>query len=157
MNFANNLVSIRESQHISRRQFADALGVTTAAIANWETGKREPNLTTLRAIANYFMVTPDDLLADMPSNDNSWILQMQNLLKKTSFRIDNIDTETCTLYYAGTPVFDIAVTESMPHCQIQLNLLKGLYDHRFQAMSQFFSDSLYRTFVQELAKHSAND
>lgn len=82
MNFANNLVSIRESQHISRRQFADALGVTTAAIANWETGKREPNLTTLRAIANYFMVTPDDLLADMPSNDNSWILQMQNLLKK---------------------------------------------------------------------------
>ena len=157
MNFANNLVSIRESQHISRKQFADALGVTTAAVSNWESGKREPNLTTLRAIANYFMVTPDDLLADMPVDNSSWVFQMQNLLKKTSFRIDNIGVDTCTLYYAGTPVFDIPVTTSMPHCQIELNLLKGMYDHRLQAMAQFFSDSLYRTFVHELANDSAND
>lgn len=157
MNFANNLVSIRESQHISRKQFADALDVTTAAVANWETGKREPNLTTLRAIANYFMVAPDDLLADIPVDNSSWILQMQNFLKKTSFRIDNIGADTCTLYYAGTPVFDIPVTASMPHCQIELNLLKGLYNHRLQAMAQFFSDSLYRTFVHKLVKDSAKN
>lgn len=38
------------------------VGVSQAAIGNWETGTREPNLQIITKIARFFSVSLDDLL-----------------------------------------------------------------------------------------------
>lgn len=60
--FGQNLRRLRTSKGITLNKMGIELGVTGSAISAWELGKKEPSFDMLKKIANYFMVSIDDLL-----------------------------------------------------------------------------------------------
>lgn len=59
--FAERFKYLREEKGLSQERLADDLGVSHGIISFWETGKREPKLSNLMLIAEYFGVTIDYL------------------------------------------------------------------------------------------------
>lgn len=62
MFLAQNLKYLRESKNISQKTFAASLGVTSSAVAMWETDKRHPDIDIILAISEFFGVCIDDLV-----------------------------------------------------------------------------------------------
>ena len=60
--FTQNLKQLREARGLSRQELADMAGISSAAIGYYETGKREPQASTLVSIAAALHVSVDDLL-----------------------------------------------------------------------------------------------
>ena len=56
------LRELRENRQLSMAQLAIIIGVSDAAISNWENGVNEPKASYLIKLADYFGVTADDLL-----------------------------------------------------------------------------------------------
>ncbi|RKJ69381.1 XRE family transcriptional regulator [Butyricicoccus sp. 1XD8-22] len=63
--FHIKLKHIRERANISRDQLADYLNVSYSTVANYETNERQPDLNTLKKIAEFFNVSIDYML-DVP-------------------------------------------------------------------------------------------
>ena len=59
--FAERLKELRLEKEIPQEKLAADLGVGNGTISLWETGKREPKLSNLILIAEYFGVTIDYL------------------------------------------------------------------------------------------------
>ncbi len=51
----------REKAGLSQRELAYAIGVSQAAVAQWENGTSQPTLDNLRKVADILGVTPGDL------------------------------------------------------------------------------------------------
>lgn len=58
-----SLATIRRAKPMTQAALAKAIGVTTATVGNWESGRSTPPLKTLKAIADVLGVTVSDLLA----------------------------------------------------------------------------------------------
>lgn len=58
------LRQLRKEKHLTQNQLAERLGVSFSAISMYERNQREPDLKTLKRIANFFHVTTDYLLKD---------------------------------------------------------------------------------------------
>lgn len=56
------LKKLRENVGMSQYSFAKDFGVAQSTVGNWESGIREPNLTTMQRLATYFHVSVDYLL-----------------------------------------------------------------------------------------------
>lgn len=56
------LEKLRCSKQLSRREFAKKLGFSENTIYQYEKGKREPNLETLKKMAQFFGCTIDELI-----------------------------------------------------------------------------------------------
>ena len=61
--------SHRQAAGLTQEALAQRLGVVKQTIGNYERGEREPDLATLRAIADILGVTPADLLDDSPTTN----------------------------------------------------------------------------------------
>ena len=60
--FGKKLKELRLEKKLSQRKFGELFGVCNQTVSFWETGSREPDLDTLKAIAVYFEVSTDYLL-----------------------------------------------------------------------------------------------
>lgn len=60
--FAERLKELREKYGIFQSELAKVLNVTSQAISNYEAGKREPQISELIKIAEYFGVSIDYLV-----------------------------------------------------------------------------------------------
>ena len=60
--FGERLRDLRQEQNIGQVELATKIGVSKGIISLWEQGKREPTLSSLVAIADYFNVTIDYLI-----------------------------------------------------------------------------------------------
>lgn len=60
---------LRERDNLSREQLAKELSISYSTLSKYETNERQPDLTTLKNIANYFKVSIDYLL-DNPFSHN---------------------------------------------------------------------------------------
>lgn len=66
--FGENLKSLREMNHLNRKDLAEKLDVSVQSIHYYETGKRETNFATLIKIADLFAVSIDSLLRGNPDD-----------------------------------------------------------------------------------------
>jgi transcriptional regulator with XRE-family HTH domain len=68
MQFSDRLREIRVTQKQTQRAIAALLDVSERAYQHYEAGTREPNITSLIALADYFNVSLDYLVgrSDMP-------------------------------------------------------------------------------------------
>lgn len=73
MSFSEKLKFIRTSKNFSRKEIADAIGVTVSAISNYENGVSTPNYETLISLTDYLNVSTDYLLgtSEISTLDNS--------------------------------------------------------------------------------------
>lgn len=60
--FRIRLKQLRENAGYTQYSFAKQFGISQAAIAHWESGKREPNFETTQRLADFFGVSVDYLL-----------------------------------------------------------------------------------------------
>lgn len=60
--FGQRLRELRLEKGISQRKLGNIFNVCNQTISFWETGNREPDLDTLKAIAVFFNVSTDYLL-----------------------------------------------------------------------------------------------
>ena len=60
--FAERLKELRLEKGITQDKLAQETGLSQAALANWENGKRSPTAAAVITLAKYFNVTTDYLL-----------------------------------------------------------------------------------------------
>ena len=60
--FGKRLRELRTEQGISQRKLGELFNVCNQTVSFWETGSREPDLDTLKALAKFFDVSVDYLL-----------------------------------------------------------------------------------------------
>lgn len=59
-----NLRRIREEKGISQEKIGEVVGVTGAAVCQWESGKSHPQYQRLVKLAQYLSVSIDELIED---------------------------------------------------------------------------------------------
>lgn len=59
-----SFLKARENAGLSQAEVAEKLGVTGAAVCQWEKGKTSPKLPMLRKIAKLYGCTVDELVED---------------------------------------------------------------------------------------------
>lgn len=62
MNFSQKLKQLRFLLGCTQAQMADLLGITVRGYRNYELGAREPELSVLIKLADYFNVSLDELV-----------------------------------------------------------------------------------------------
>ncbi len=60
--FNENLKNARERRGMSQREVAELIGVANSTYSLYESGSREPNLPTIKKIADILNVSANDLL-----------------------------------------------------------------------------------------------
>ncbi len=68
LNFQESLKELRNERKIGQTALAKAIGVSSGIISLWENGLREPTLSNLIALADYFEITIDYLVGRELSN-----------------------------------------------------------------------------------------
>lgn len=67
--FAQQLRNLRRKNNMTQTQLAEKLKVSSGTIAMWETEKRQPDLDTIKNIAEFFDVSIDSLLGKNIDNN----------------------------------------------------------------------------------------
>lgn len=80
MQFYKNLKRARVRMGKSQIEVAKAVGISNAALSNYETGYREPDLDTLCALSRYYGLTLDELL-DVNGEEHEPIYDLSPVLK----------------------------------------------------------------------------
>lgn len=62
MTIGTTIKQLRQEQNITQEQLAEALGITSRAVSQWECDRTAPDISQLPALANFFDVTTDQLL-----------------------------------------------------------------------------------------------
>jgi transcriptional regulator with XRE-family HTH domain len=62
MSFNITIKQLRENADASQQGVADAIGIARATYAGLENGRREPNLAEIRGIAEFYQISPSDLI-----------------------------------------------------------------------------------------------
>lgn len=63
MLFNEKLQELRKNKNLTQEELAKALFVSRTAVSKWESGRGYPNIDSLKAIANFFGVSVDELLS----------------------------------------------------------------------------------------------
>jgi transcriptional regulator with XRE-family HTH domain len=63
VNFARNLTAFRKNARLTQLQLAEKLNYSDKAVSKWECGDTLPDVATLSAIAEFFSVSIDELIA----------------------------------------------------------------------------------------------
>ena len=63
MEFNEKLQILRKEKGMTQDELAESLYVSRAAVSKWESGRGYPNIDSLKAIAQYFGITIDELLS----------------------------------------------------------------------------------------------
>ena len=63
MEFNEKLQILRKQKSLTQEELAEALYVSRTAISKWESGRGYPSIESLKAIAEFFSVTIDELLS----------------------------------------------------------------------------------------------
>lgn len=62
MTFSEHLLELRKKKGISQKDLADALDIAPRAYQRYEYGEREPALSTLIALADFYDISLDELV-----------------------------------------------------------------------------------------------
>lgn len=109
MSISDNIKIYREKQGLSQRALAEKLGISQAAVSQFENGKNPPKIDTLQKIANALDVDINSLLEDTDSplvravnrsGESSALfdsIKQSHLTKSIQFK--NIDIELIKLFH----------------------------------------------------------
>ena len=64
MEIGKMISKLRSDKGLNQRELAKLLGVSNGAIGMWETGKRQPDLDTIKKLSAFFGVTTDYLIGN---------------------------------------------------------------------------------------------
>lgn len=62
MTFPEHLLLLRRSRGLKQTELAEKIGLSWRGYQNYELGKREPKMSTLIALADFYGITIDELV-----------------------------------------------------------------------------------------------
>lgn len=84
--FGDRLKNLREDADLKQKELGKALDVTSQTISGWEINRTKPDYEMLKKIANYFGVSIDYLLGNIPKkSDEEEIEILRQLLMKNGY------------------------------------------------------------------------
>ena len=103
MEFNEKLQQLRRRRGLTQEELAEKLYVSRTAVSKWESGRGYPNIESLKAIAEFFSVTVDELL----SSGEILVLAEDSANQKTSRFGDLIYglLDLCALLLLFLPLF----------------------------------------------------
>ena len=66
MGIAENIKRLRLEHGLSQAEMVAIAGVTDKAVSTWETGAKEPRMSAIARLADYFHIQKSDLIEDGP-------------------------------------------------------------------------------------------
>jgi transcriptional regulator with XRE-family HTH domain len=63
MSFDTRIRQLRDQKGASQQDIADAIDVARATYSNWELGKRDPDLGDINKLAEYYQISPAELIS----------------------------------------------------------------------------------------------
>lgn len=97
MNVQDKMKQLRHDAKLSQAEFAEKIGVAQSTIAGWENGRRLPNPSTLKKIADFYNVTLDYLLED--SEDEERLNENKEARLKAQEELEKITRKHMTDYF----------------------------------------------------------
>lgn len=91
MGFGENLIALRNANHISRKELADKLDIPYTTLRNYETNQREPGHRLLIQIAQLFSVSVDSLIGVNTCVQGNAPSDLSEEAKKIAKDYDNLD------------------------------------------------------------------
>lgn len=67
--YSDKIFKLRKENHMSRQALAEMLGLTATAVYKWEAGESQPNIETMKKMAEYFGVSMDELCDFTDANE----------------------------------------------------------------------------------------
>lgn len=103
MEFCTRLKELRKEKKLTQTQVGKILGYGYTAIANYESGRNEPNLRDIIKLANIFQVSVDYLIGNSDirykQEKNLWKEAISEKLKKYDVYLENADKTFLDLIY----------------------------------------------------------
>ena len=84
MNFGEQLKSLRKEKQLTQNELAKILNVKEYTIGDWERGRAEPDINTLRKIAIIFDISADELLEIETREERNKIISNNTITLKNS-------------------------------------------------------------------------
>ena len=82
MGFGSKLKLYRENRKLTQKEVAEVLGVEPATVSKYESGANEPNIESLKCLAELFEVSLDELLSDeIEDEKNKFDITQINVLE----------------------------------------------------------------------------
>lgn len=85
--FSDTLIHLRRSAGISQQQLAEATGLSRSAVGMYETGRREPDIDTLRVFSEYFGVDMNTLTSPQTAEDAELTELLETLRSRDDMRM----------------------------------------------------------------------
>lgn len=73
--FSDTLISLRKSHGLSQQMLAEKTGLTRSAVGMYETGRREPDMETLKLLAEFFHVDMNTLTTGTGDSELNELLE----------------------------------------------------------------------------------
>ena len=132
-----NIRSIREQAGLSQDEFAEGFGVKQPTVANWEIGKRQPDLNMLIQIAQFGGTSLDDLVTkDLTPPVPLYVRNMVYLRKKRGYSQGELAT---VLGLQGANSIDLVESGK---CELPVSKLVRLADFFGVTMDQITKQDL---------------
>lgn len=68
MSIADNIRRLRLEHGLSQAELGAIAGVTDKAVSSWERGSKEPRMSAIQRLADYFHISKSDIIEDKPSD-----------------------------------------------------------------------------------------
>ena len=78
MTFSEHLLMLRKEKGLLQKDVAEAIGVTVRAYQRYEYGQREPQLSVLAALADFYDLPVDELICQRRSASGGWERETQD-------------------------------------------------------------------------------
>ena len=91
MNLSEKISIIRKARKYTQEEMGDKIGVSRQTVSDWEKGKFEPTLDSIRAIAEVLNVSYDTLLNEkVDLRDKAQLnVALKNLDNETKGKVNN--------------------------------------------------------------------
>lgn len=112
-----NLKNLRKSQHKSQAEVAAAVNISERTYSNYEAGKTEPDIETLKKLADYFHTTIDSLVGhEVPYLLDRGILSNQcNQLIDSAVKLTPSQCEKVSAYITGMLAAEEEIKNAVKH------------------------------------------
>ena len=75
-NFGKRLKALRKKAGLTQEELAEAIGVHSVTVSQWESNSFLPKTLNIKAIAQALGVSEADLLQDSPGNPGDWTIRI---------------------------------------------------------------------------------